>query len=402
MVASDAVKAEGPLSSGAGGALDEAPLRRQPIASLLQQIYETKILAKLFGGHEAGTSGHISLASAPAEAANQGEGRGPFQGAPLCACARAALAVELLQRVEGRPLQVADLPGGVEAGLIGGSLLKPASRGLFLCSEAAASVPLGLRALIRLLQERLGWPEVACEGGGSSAEENEKVVCEACHTEIRQPLEQLLHACLSFGALCRLSSFPVSPQAAQQLREFASAAARRLRACSEEAAKRAERQTAAEEDGLKKRMRIERERGTHDFRRGLKGGGGDASASITCSSLRRSPPNERIDLQNYVKIQQVGQGAYGDVWLGCEVRSGEWVALKRMKGQQQQQQQTQQQLDPYHHAAAAQQQVLMWHLQNNTEDREGFPKTAIREVSLLRELKGKSLRHNNSNCFSWF
>lgn len=90
-----------------------------------------------------------------------------------------------------------------------------------------------------------------------------------------------------------------------------------------------------------------------------------------------------------IKIQQVGQGAYGDVWLGCEVHTGQWVALKRMKSQQQQQQPNQQQLDPHHHAAAAQQQMLMWHLQNNTEDRDGFPKTAIREISLLSELKGK-------------
>ncbi|KAF8819258.1 putative cell-cycle-associated protein kinase CDK [Cardiosporidium cionae] len=54
---------------------------------------------------------------------------------------------------------------------------------------------------------------------------------------------------------------------------------------------------------------------------------------------------------------QVGQGAYGDVWMAEDVINRRWVALKKLK---------------------------------MNEEREGFPKTAIREITLLN-----SLRHRN-------
>ncbi|KAL8444846.1 hypothetical protein Emed_006034 [Eimeria media] len=195
MVALDAVKAEGPPSTGAGGAPHDAQHSRQPIASLLQQIYETKILSRLFGSHEGGgPPGPPAPASSSADSTTKEEEGGP-QGGPqrgpkggslqegplLCACARAALAADLLRSVEGRTLQVADLPGGVEAGLNNNNPVKEAAAAAAAASAAAAaasfecslmsSVPLGLRALIKLLQERLGGGGLGFEGG----ERREKV-----------------------------------------------------------------------------------------------------------------------------------------------------------------------------------------------------------------------------------
>ncbi|GFE55807.1 kinase domain containing protein protein [Babesia ovis] len=66
----------------------------------------------------------------------------------------------------------------------------------------------------------------------------------------------------------------------------------------------------------------------------------------------------QVRLRNFVKIHQVGQGAYGDVWLAEDIVNQIPVALKKLK---------------------------------LNEDREGFPKSAIREIVLLNSLKHQNI-----------
>lgn len=68
----------------------------------------------------------------------------------------------------------------------------------------------------------------------------------------------------------------------------------------------------------------------------------------------RSLGDRRMQLDDFIKIMQIGQGAYGDVWLAQDIRRKKLVALKKLK---------------------------------LNEEREGFPKNAIREISLLRYLR---------------
>ncbi|EDO05279.1 protein kinase domain containing protein [Babesia bovis T2Bo] len=66
----------------------------------------------------------------------------------------------------------------------------------------------------------------------------------------------------------------------------------------------------------------------------------------------------QVRLRNFVKVHQVGQGAYGDVWLAEDIVNQSPVALKKLK---------------------------------LNEDREGFPKSAIREIVLLNTLKHENI-----------
>lgn len=60
------------------------------------------------------------------------------------------------------------------------------------------------------------------------------------------------------------------------------------------------------------------------------------------------------EMKNYVLIEKAGEGTYGIVYRAKNIKSGEEVALKKIR------------------------------LENETE---GLPSTAIREISLLKELK---------------
>ena len=59
----------------------------------------------------------------------------------------------------------------------------------------------------------------------------------------------------------------------------------------------------------------------------------------------------------FAKVKQLGQGTYGKVYLAKDKRSGEEVALKKIK------------------------------LEASKEKREGFPITAIREIRVLMSLE---------------
>ncbi len=63
------------------------------------------------------------------------------------------------------------------------------------------------------------------------------------------------------------------------------------------------------------------------------------------------------EVTDFEEIEQIGEGAYGQVWMGRDKASGEIVALKKVRMDQ---------------------------------EKEGFPVTAIRELKMLR-----SLRHEN-------
>lgn len=88
-------------------------------------------------------------------------------------------------------------------------------------------------------------------------------------------------------------------------------------------------------------------------------------------------------------MQQVGQGAYGDVWLAVDARSGECAALKRVKAQTQNAPPAELCLDAGTHGSALQQQLLVWIQQQSQGEKDGFPRTVLREISILNELKGE-------------
>ncbi|PXF43835.1 Cyclin-dependent kinase C-1 [Gracilariopsis chorda] len=77
--------------------------------------------------------------------------------------------------------------------------------------------------------------------------------------------------------------------------------------------------------------------------------------------INRAPSRKRWrwsrEVTDFEEIEQIGEGTYGQVWMGRDKRSGEIVALKKVRMDQ---------------------------------EKEGFPVTAIRELKMLR-----SLRHEN-------
>lgn len=76
---------------------------------------------------------------------------------------------------------------------------------------------------------------------------------------------------------------------------------------------------------------------------------------------------ESLSLDDYIKIMQIGQGAYGDVWLAEDIKHDRPVALKKLK---------------------------------LNEEREGFPKSSIREISLLRYLDHPNIVKFHGMAFS--
>lgn len=77
--------------------------------------------------------------------------------------------------------------------------------------------------------------------------------------------------------------------------------------------------------------------------------------------INKAPARKRWrwsrDVTDFEEIEQIGEGTYGQVWMGRDKDSGEIVALKKVRMDQ---------------------------------EKEGFPVTAIRELKMLR-----SLRHEN-------
>lgn len=82
---------------------------------------------------------------------------------------------------------------------------------------------------------------------------------------------------------------------------------------------------------------------------------------ITDEVINEAPARKRWnwsrDVSDFEEIEQIGEGAYGQVWMGRDKLSGEIVALKKVRMDQ---------------------------------EKEGFPVTAIRELKML-----SSLRHEN-------
>ncbi|ETW32109.1 hypothetical protein PFFCH_00472 [Plasmodium falciparum FCH/4] len=66
----------------------------------------------------------------------------------------------------------------------------------------------------------------------------------------------------------------------------------------------------------------------------------------------------KLKVKNFVKVHQVGQGAYGDVWMAEDIINNQRVALKKLK---------------------------------LNEEKDGFAKTYIREISILNSLKHENI-----------
>ncbi|KAK8769988.1 hypothetical protein V5799_013546 [Amblyomma americanum] len=79
-----------------------------------------------------------------------------------------------------------------------------------------------------------------------------------------------------------------------------------------------------------------------------------SSFAHLCGDILKSNVRDRMD--NYVKVEKIGEGTYGIVYKGKDKRDGKIVALKKIRLE--------------------------------SED-EGVPSTAIREIALLKELKHK-------------
>lgn len=63
----------------------------------------------------------------------------------------------------------------------------------------------------------------------------------------------------------------------------------------------------------------------------------------------------------YAKMNQIGQGTYGEVWLAQDRNTKEYVAIKKIK------------------------------VDGQKEKRQGFPVTAIREIRVLQRLRHEHL-----------
>ena len=61
-----------------------------------------------------------------------------------------------------------------------------------------------------------------------------------------------------------------------------------------------------------------------------------------------------MSIEDYVKIEKIGEGTYGVVYKARNKKTGNFVALKKIRLE---------------------------------SEEEGFPSTAIREISLLKELR---------------
>jgi hypothetical protein len=81
---------------------------------------------------------------------------------------------------------------------------------------------------------------------------------------------------------------------------------------------------------------------------------GRSILAAACSAVFSQQMEDEIaPVENYSELEKVGQGAYGTVYKGKCNSTGDWVALKKV------------------------------HLNAETE---GVPSTALREISMLREL----------------
>lgn len=80
------------------------------------------------------------------------------------------------------------------------------------------------------------------------------------------------------------------------------------------------------------------------------------SVGSNTSSVNQNPPNVEID-GKYKQLEKLGKGTYATVYTGINKKTGQLVALKEIK------------LDP----------------------EEGTPSTAIREISLMKELKHENI-----------
>lgn len=87
----------------------------------------------------------------------------------------------------------------------------------------------------------------------------------------------------------------------------------------------------------------------------------DGNGIANGDSINLAPARKRWkwsrDVTDFEEIEQIGEGTYGQVWMGRDKESGEIVALKKVRMDQ---------------------------------EKEGFPITAIRELKMLR-----SLQHEN-------
>lgn len=207
--------------------------RPQPTA-LLRDIFQTKVLSRLF--EDATASGNDY--SSPSDQPHTDSGavlNGPPSPAELCGCVRAEIAADLLKRVEGGVFQPADLRGATGVQQLNQTAIPSgnATLGALLPEEAVweplerPHLPLSVRELTAVLNEKLEAMKTSQKPEDGQPER--RAICPTCHSDVTTALQQLLDSCVSFSALCRLSAFPISPEALNKLSNFVSARRKRAR-----------------------------------------------------------------------------------------------------------------------------------------------------------------------------
>ena len=90
--------------------------------------------------------------------------------------------------------------------------------------------------------------------------------------------------------------------------------------------------------------------------------GEDSTFNEGEDTINRAPARKRWrwsrDVTDFEEIEQIGEGAYGQVWMGRDKVSGDIVALKKVRMDQ---------------------------------EKEGFPVTTVRELKMLRSLKHENI-----------
>lgn len=275
----------------------------QPGAALLRQIYETKILAQLFGG--------VSAAEQPSAwpidplVGSQAVSNGEASGTSLCTCERATVAAQLLQQFAEKTLQASDLPGAADGILQAGVATSWAKQPLGASWPDGTAepvegpcLPLSAKTLIGVLRKRL--EPAKTSQGETNGEGGRRVICSACSADVTRPLQQLLDSCLSFAALCRLNAFPFSREAEHKLGTFALSAKKR------EKRPRDAQNTASGNLPARERRTVE-EKIAQTPRSVLANGTQSNSSSSSCSfpgprlsraHLHDGPPTDRLELRN--------------------------------------------------------------------------------------------------------
>lgn len=86
-----------------------------------------------------------------------------------------------------------------------------------------------------------------------------------------------------------------------------------------------------------------------------------------------SSNKQSLTINDFLKIEKIGEGTYGVVYKGKNKKTGKFVAMKKIRW-------------GWSYFSYHRLKILFYRLGLDSVD-EGVPSTAIREISLLKELR---------------